>query len=107
MDKADQENDPDKDISHDLGRQVVGMHCHSPIPEESSQGPGVWSCNRGPMHKRRRSEMSPVGRRLADDMDDEDDFGGPKVTTNPEHDEGKHKQIVQDKVGGNIGGAGD
>ncbi len=51
--------------------------------------------------------MSPVCGRLADDMHDQDDFSGPKVAADPEHDECKDEEVVEDEVRGYIGGAGD
>lgn len=51
--------------------------------------------------------MSPVSRRLANDVDNEDDFSGPEVAANPEQDESKDEQVVEDEVGGYISGAGD
>lgn len=107
MDKANQENHPNEDIGHDSRGQAMSMHGHSSVPEQGRKRPCIWSCNGGPVHKRRRSAVSPVCRRLADDVDDEDDFSGPEVTADPEHDECKDKEVIEDEVGGYIGSAGD
>lgn len=40
-------------------------------------------------------------------MDDEDDFSAPEVAADPEHDECKDKEVVEDEMRGYIGGAGD
>lgn len=40
-------------------------------------------------------------------MNDEDDFSAPEVAADPEHDECKDKEVVEDEMRGYIGGAGD
>lgn len=39
-------------------------------------------------------------------MDNEHDFSRPEVAADPEHDECKYEKIVEDEVGGYIGGTG-
>jgi len=89
VDKTNQEDHPDEDIGHDPCGQGMSMHGNSSIPEQGRKRPCIGSCNGRPVHKRRRSAVSPVCRRLADDVDDEDNFSGPEVATDPEHDECK------------------
>jgi hypothetical protein len=38
--------------------------------------------------------MSEVERSKIDEVCNEDDLPGPKVSANPEHDEGEHEQVV-------------
>lgn len=107
VNKSNHENHPDKNVGDNTRGQVVSMHRNSTIPEQSSQRPGIWSRDSRPVHERRRSEMDPICRRLAQDMDNEDDLGWPEKVSGPKHDESEDQEVVEDEMGGNIGSAGD
>lgn len=98
---------PDEDIGNNPRGKVVGMGRNRAVPEQSRQRPGIGTRNGREMDKGRGSQMRPVSGRLAEDVDDEDDLGGPEVVAHPQHDKGEDEQVIQDEMGGYIGGCGD
>lgn len=46
--------------------------------------------------------MSEISKREIEEVDDQEDFRDPKVTTDPKHDKAKEEQVVCDKVRANI-----
>lgn len=94
---------PDEDIGDDPRRQIMSMHRHCSIPEESRNCPRIGTGKYWKMDEGRGPQVSPVGSRQAEHLGYEDDLRRPEVVAHPQHDESKDKQIVQDEVTGHIG----
>lgn len=51
--------------------------------------------------------MAPVGNCLVDEVSDKDDLRAPEMIASPQKDPGKEEKVVQNEVGGDIGGCRD
>lgn len=107
VDLPQHKDHPDEDVGDNPRGQAAGMRRNRAVPEQGRQRPGMGTCNGREVDKGRGSQMHPVRGRLAEEVDDEDDLGGPEVAAHPQHDKGKDEQVVQDEMGGDIGGSGD
>jgi len=50
--------------------------------------------------------MAPVCCMQVNEVEDEEDLGAPKVVAGPEKDPDEEGEVVEDKVGGDVGGGG-
>jgi len=103
--QANQQNHPDKDVSDDPAGQVMAMHRDSPVPEQRCQSPGVGARNSGQVHESGQPAVATVCDGLVDEVGDENDLGPPEVVAGPQHDPDNEEHIVQDEVGGDVGGS--
>lgn len=80
------------------------MHRDGPVPEQPQQRPRIRPGYGGQMHKRRQSPMTPVSRVQVEELQDENHLGGPEVVARPEEDPAEVEEVVEDEVGGDVGG---
>lgn len=104
--QSDDQDHPNEDVSHDAAGQVVAVDRDSPIPEQRCQSPGIGARDGRQVHKGRQTAVTPVGDELVDEVGDEDDLGTPEVVAGPQQDPGEDEEVVQDEVGGYVGGGG-
>jgi hypothetical protein len=102
----DQDN-PNEDIGDNSSGQVMAMHGDSTVPEQCCQCPGIGTCNSWEMDECWQTAVAPVGYPLVDEMENEDDLGTPEVIAGPEQDPDEEEEVVQDKMGGDVGGSCD
>lgn len=50
--------------------------------------------------------MAPVCGVEVDEAEDEEDLGAPEVVAGPEQDPDEEDEVVEDEVGGDVGGGG-
>lgn len=81
----------------------MAVRSNGTIPEQRSQGPGIWTCDGRKVDEGWKTRVVPVGDGLVDEVGDEDDLRTPEVVASPEEDPGKGEQVVQDEVRGHIG----
>lgn len=58
------------------------------------------------MHERRKPTVAPVCGVEVDEAEDEEDLGAPEVVAGPEQDPDEEDEVVEDEVGGDVGGGG-
>jgi hypothetical protein len=85
----------------------VTVNCDRTVPEQSCQCPGIGTGDSREVHESRQAAVAPVGDRLVDQVGDENDLSAPEVVTSPEEDPSEEEEIIQDEVGGYIGGGCD
>lgn len=104
MQVANDKDDPNKNIGDNSRREILCSHCDSSVPEQSGNGPGIGARNSRQMDEGGSNSVVPVGGRLGKQMGDQDDLSWPEKIANPEHDESKDEEVIQDEMASNIGG---
>lgn len=103
VEQADSQDHPDKDVRDNSAWKVMAVRSNGSIPEQCSQGPGIWTCDGRKVDEGWKTGVVPVGNGLVDEVGDEDDLRTPEVVAGPEEDPGKGEQVVQDEVRCHIG----
>lgn len=85
----------------------MAVNCDRAIPEQCRQSPGVGTGYCRKVHECGQAAVAPVSDSLVDQVGNQDDLGAPEMIPGPQEDPGKEEQIVQDEVGGHIGGGCD
>lgn len=58
------------------------------------------------MHECRKPTVAPVCGVEVDEVENEKDLGAPEVVAGPEEDPDEEGEVVEDEVGGDVGGGG-
>lgn len=104
MAQPNHENHPDEHIGHQATGQIVAVDGDGTVPEQRGQRPGIGTGDSGEMHKSGQTAVTPVCDGLVKKVGDENDLSTPEVVASPQQDPGKGEQVVQDEVGGYVGG---
>lgn len=97
------EKNPDKHIRYNPRRQFITVHRDGAVPEQTEQGPGIWSRDGGEVDECRQSAMTPVRRMEVDEVGDEEYFRAPEVVARPEEDPDEDEEVVEHEVGCDVG----
>lgn len=76
----------------------------SSVPEQRSYSPSEWTCDSREVYESGQSMVSPVSGELVEEMGDNNDLGAPEMVAGPEENPGEDKEVIQDKVGCDVGG---
>jgi hypothetical protein len=81
----------------------VCVDSNSAIPVQSDECPGQRSSDSWDMDKSRVSVVAEIEEGQVEEVDNQDDLSPDEVRTDKQHDEGKLKEIVENKVVSNVG----
>lgn len=97
---------PNKNIRHNPHRQLITIHRDSSIPKQPKQRPRIRPRDSREVHEGRKPTVAPVCGVEVDKVENEEDLGAPEVVAGPEEDPDEEGEVVEDKVGGDVGGGG-